>query len=189
MLAVVDNMLFGLLVLLGFPFSGPRRSIDQEPNVVDATDETIRRMGAVAYRRCLQLLADHEAARDATQEVMIRMLANRDRIEDPAAWVWRVSTNTCLHVLEKDRRLRFMDPANLPEMAIDPRGEERLDARQTLAKLLDHLDAKARAVFVLVHVDGLTQDEAADVLGLSRRTVGKKVRLIREWMERQEAMP
>jgi RNA polymerase sigma-70 factor, ECF subfamily len=187
MLQLVNHLLVSLLLLLDFPFGGRRRSIRQGADVADERDEELRRMGAVAFRRCLQLLGDREAARDATQEVMIRMLANREHIDSPAAWIWRVSTNTCLHVLEKDRRLRFMDPVDLPEVPDDARGEERLAARQALASLIDRLDEKARGVFALVHVDGLTQEEAAEVLGLSRRTVGKKLTLIRELMEQLEA--
>jgi RNA polymerase sigma-70 factor (ECF subfamily) len=182
-------VLLALILLLGFPFRARRRSGLQGPEVASERDQLIQRTGAVAFRRCLQLLGDREAARDLTQEVMIRMLSHQEEIRDPAAWAWRVSTNLCLNQLEKDRRLRFLDPAEVPEVPDDGRGEERLAARQALARLWERLDQRTRGVFTLVHLDGLTQEEAAGVLGLSRRTVGKKLDLIRERLEELEARP
>ena len=53
--------------------------------------------------------------------------------------------------------------------------ESRLAARQQVISLLDKFDEKTRQVAVYSLLDGMNQEEIASVMGLSRKTVGKKL--------------
>jgi RNA polymerase sigma-70 factor (ECF subfamily) len=44
-----------------------------------------------------------------------------------------------------------------------------------ILKAIDHLPEEAREVFGLIHVQGLAQGEAADVVGVSVRTVQRRL--------------
>jgi RNA polymerase sigma factor (sigma-70 family) len=57
---------------------------------------------------------------------------------------------------------------------------ERLSSRDELEELLERLDDLGRAVFVHLHLDGLTQEEIAQVTGVTRRTIGKGVKQIEQ---------
>jgi len=141
------------------------------------------RFGAVIFRRCVALLHDLEDARDATQEAFVRLVRNAGRLDDPnhtLPWLYRVSTNVCLSRLRVRHRLQYMEPATLPE-AIDPVGfEQRLILNEQLARVVEALDERGQQVFVYAFVDEMLQDEIARVTGLSRRTVGKKIKRVRE---------
>src|SRR5512142_1360611 len=66
-----------------------------------------REYGAVVYRRCLRLLRDREAARDATQEVFVKLLRDMSKLagrETALPWIYRVATNHCLNVRRGARR-------------------------------------------------------------------------------------
>ncbi len=134
-----------------------------------------REYGPVVYRRCVRLLGDRDAARDATQEVFVKLL-RADRLlgdaEDVLPWIYRVTTHHCLDV----RRNRAgpaqggVEQLEVAAGAAAPYPERRL-AQQVLARF----DPTTQAVAVGVLVDGMEREEVAGALGLSRRTVHRKL--------------
>jgi RNA polymerase sigma-70 factor (ECF subfamily) len=138
------------------------------------------------YRRCCKLLGDGAAAQDATQDVFIRFMTEAHRLRPDGGylpWIYRVATNHCLNLLRDDARLTVMEPAALPEPTTDGAIAGFAD-RDLSLRLLRRFDEETRDIAVLALVDGLTQDEVADVLGLSRKTVGKKLRRFLERAQR-----
>lgn len=134
-----------------------------------------REFGPVVYRRCVRLLGDRESARDATQEVFVKLL-REDRLlgedGDVLPWIYRVTTHHCLN-LRRDARGRpapgVADP--LEVVAGDEPYPERRLAQQVLARF----DPTTQAVAVGVLVDGMEREEVAGALGISRRTVHRKL--------------
>lgn len=132
--------------------------------------------GPAIYRRCLRLLQDREAAQDATQEVFGKLMRDLDRVSQlPEAlpWIFRVATNHCLN---ERRNARRRPTGPLPELEL----HTAVDAvaypeRQLAQRVLARFDAETQAVAVGVLVDGLEHDEVARTLGLSARTVSRKL--------------
>ena len=140
-------------------------------------DDAYRRWGGQIYRRCLKLLGDAAAAEDATQEVFVRLMRHADRLAPEGgylAWIYRVATNYCLNALRDGARLEVRDPDALPD-AGDESGAGRFAARELSAQLLRRFDEETQTIAVLSLVDGMSRDEVAEVMGLSRKTVGKKL--------------
>ena len=53
-------------------------------------DDAYRRWGGEIYRRCLKLLGDAAAAKDATQDVFVRLMRHADRLTPDGgylAWI------------------------------------------------------------------------------------------------------
>lgn len=136
-----------------------------------------REFGPVVYRRCLRLLGDKEQARDATQEVFVKLL-REERLSGEGAkvlpWIYRVATRHCLNLRREARQGRWrLDGAGALDVVADPVAPypERRLAQQVLARF----DATTQAVAVAVLVDGMEREEVAGALGLSRRTVHRKL--------------
>lgn len=127
--------------------------------------------GAV-YARALRILRDAEGARDVTQEVFVRCFGNRPSVgagRELLAWLYRVTTNLCLNVI-RDGKLRGRidrDVARWHAAAVPPEGP----SRRALGDLLAGLDARTQAVVIYVHLDGMTHPEAAEMAGVTDRTV------------------
>ena len=139
--------------------------------------ELYHRWGVALYRRCLKLLGDEAAAQDATQEVFLRFIRHADRLvpgDGYLGWIYRVATNHCLNRLRDDRRLALFDPASLPASGTDGAATTLAD-RDLSIKILRRFDEDTQAIAVLSLCDGLSRDEVADVLGISRKTVGRKL--------------
>jgi RNA polymerase sigma-70 factor (ECF subfamily) len=157
-------------------------------------EDLYRAFAPLVLRRCLRLLGHEADAHDATQEVFVQLLVYEDRVtfenrEATLRWLYRVSTNLCLKRLGRGRRVEVRDPARLPEVPLDCSVEGRLLSREALERVLAAVDEKARAVFVHAFLDGMTQEEIADVMGLSRRTVGTKLGALRAVALRLAAEP
>lgn len=136
-----------------------------------------RQWGAALYRRCLKLLGDDAAAQDATQEVFLRLIRQADRLvpgDGYLGWIYRVATNHCLNRLRDDRRLALFDPDNLPVLGTDGAASSLPD-RDLSVRILRRFDDETQTIAVLSLCDGLSRDEVADVLGISRKTVGRKL--------------
>jgi RNA polymerase sigma-70 factor (ECF subfamily) len=138
--------------------------------------ELFERYGPAVYRRCRRLLGDGEAARDATQEVFVQLVRNMPRLEDRETvlpWVYRVATNHCLNVRRSQQRQGLSEGVDL-EVLPSPVATAYPD-RQLAAAVLARFDATTQAIAIGVLVDGMEQQEAAAALGLSTRTVSRKL--------------
>ena len=142
------------------------------------------------YRRCLRLLRDPEAASDATQEVFRKLLVEglKDDPDLVLPWIWRVATNHCLNQRRNAGR-RGEEGLN-PDLDLAPDGETAFPERRVVQKVLERFDEKTQAIAVGVLVDGMEHEEVAGALGISRKTVSRKLEKFlenaRKYLERTQ---
>jgi RNA polymerase sigma-70 factor, ECF subfamily len=147
----------------------------------DRLTNLYRTYGAVIYGRCRFLLHDDADAEDATHETFLRVRGHLDRVSsarEAVFFIYRVATNYCLNQL-RDRKHRAA-PAENPEgqLAAAPSdAEERMADRDLARRLVACAAPRVRSVAWLYHVDGFDQAEVALVLGVSRRTVIKRLQV------------
>jgi RNA polymerase sigma-70 factor (ECF subfamily) len=158
----------------------------QSPSETDEARRTqvtglYRDFGPVVYRRCLRLLGDRAAAQDATQEVFVKLLGNMSKLEERDTvlpWIYRVATNHCLNLLRDASRRGEEAAAENSQALVADNGSGRPDAFvdwELARSVLSRFDGSTQAVAVGVFVDGMNHDEVADALGISRRTVSRKL--------------
>ena len=118
-----------------------------------------------AYRTAYRLLGDRQEAEDVAQEACARACLRWSRLDDPAAWVARVSANLSL-----DRWRRLQTAAKHRAERVDltlPEDARRID----LHRALETLPGRQRQVIVLRYLADLTEDQTAAVLGCAVGTV------------------
>ena len=128
--------------------------------------------GPAIFRRCTRLLKDPAEAEDATQEAFLKVCRYLDRLsegESGLPWVYQIATSVCLNRIRS--RVRS-DRAALKLTAPEPPSlADRLEDRQTAQALLSRFDERTGLIAVYHLVDGMTQEEIAAALGITRRTV------------------
>jgi RNA polymerase sigma-70 factor (ECF subfamily) len=141
-----------------------------------------RRYGPMVLRRCRRLLGDENDALDACQDVFVRVLERRSRLDDryPSSLLYRIATNVCLNRLRDCRR----NPVTHDEVVLYDiaRAEEpgaTSEARLLLTRLFGRHPESSRTIAVLHFVDGLTLEEVAGETGLSVSGVRKRLRALR----------
>jgi RNA polymerase sigma-70 factor (ECF subfamily) len=139
--------------------------------------ELYRTWGPAVYRRCLRILKDPEAAKDATQEVFVKLIRDMAKLEDRETvlpWIYRVATNHCLN--QRRNGSRRGEDFDAPPLELAASADhDTLPDRLLVQSILSRFDATTQTVAVGVLVDGMEQEEVAVVLGLSRRTVARKL--------------
>ena len=133
--------------------------------------------GPFVYRRCMRLLKNPDAASDATQEVFLKLVRDTERLAQHEAivpWMYQVATNHCLNVRRNNVR-RGEERAD-PDLEVASTASASAYPDRVLAQaILSQFDAATQAVAVGVLVDGMEYEEVAEALGISRRTVARKL--------------
>ena len=148
--------------------------------------ELYRQHADVVFRRCLTMLGNQEDAMDAVQEIYLKVLTHREKFRgdaDPTTWIYRITTNHALNLIRSRRAQTTLD--SLP-LSLHPNTcglENQVLNRYILFTILKHLDHRSQAILFLHFVEGLHQEEVANVLGISRRAVVKRLTRIRTDLE------
>jgi RNA polymerase sigma-70 factor (ECF subfamily) len=152
--------------------------------------ELSRRYGPMVLRRCRRLLRDEGDARDACQDVFVRLVERRGWLNEryPSSLLFRMATNVCLNrIRDRGRRPEGYrvdagdgedDQLYRIACAGEPGGQS--DARLLLDRLFGRHPESSRTMAVLHHIDGLTLEEVASVTGMSVSGVRHRLRRLRE---------
>jgi RNA polymerase sigma-70 factor (ECF subfamily) len=141
-----------------------------------ALPEHYRRLLGPIRAKCRRLLGDSSAAEDAAQETFLRFwrsglsVAAQDDARVAMAWLYRTCTRVAIDVL-RDRRRSVPPSPGDQASACGVDTEVALEARSTLARMFTSTPDDEIEVAILCRVDGLTHPEAAEVMGVSERTV------------------
>ncbi len=150
-----------------------QRSSTGRPDV----GEWYRLYGASVYRRILRFYRAQEAE-EVLQEVFLRVLRTADSYRgdsSPVTWLYSVATRHCLNRLRDARRRKeLLTTHGQPGWSREVEDGDP-DARVFLTQLWRELDSDLAMVGVLYFVDGMTHAQIAEVMGVSRRTVGNRV--------------
>ncbi len=132
------------------------------------------------YLRCfppamglaVSLLHDEDDARDAVQEIFLRLWESDTVIDNPQAFVIRSVRNLCLNrIAAADTRERFRRRFPLDETSYSTDIEERHLMVQTAVQSL--LSGRERQVVDKIYAEGLSYKETAERLDVSVSMINK----------------
>lgn len=148
-----------------------------------------RRFGPMVLRRCRQLLRNEDEALDAAQDVFVRLIERRQRLDAryPSSLLYRIATNVCLNkIRDRTRRPESSDEEKLFAIARAEEPGAASDARMLLDRLFNRHPESSRTMAVLHYVDGLTLEQVAEETGLSVSGVRKRLRNLRHTLSEME---
>lgn len=146
-----------------------------------------RRYGPMVLRRCRQLLRNEDEALDACQDVFVRLIEHRSRLnaQYPSSLLYRMATNLCLNrIRDRGRRPEDPDEAQLHAIAVHEEPGGGSYARLLLEWLFARHPESSRTIAVLHYVDGLTLEQVAVESGMSVSGVRKRLNKLRQDMKR-----
>ncbi|SFG76166.1 RNA polymerase sigma-70 factor, ECF subfamily [Desulfotomaculum arcticum] len=147
-----------------------------------AFGELVRRYQNKVYGFTLKMFAAPEDARDAAQEIFIRVfraLPGFNLRSSFATWLYRIATNLCLDLLQRRARDikrqvpledHWQDGSPGPEA--DLLEKERAGA---VKEAVNELPDGYRVVLVLHHYQGLSYKQVSAVMELSEKTVATRI--------------
>lgn len=131
-------------------------------------------------------------ARDAAQETLVKIYRNIHKCSDPRmfrSWVRTITNNTCIDELRRRRKRREESLSRVYET--DDGGEKvwqfesnedgpektllSAEKREAIAKAIDKLPPKYKALIVLRDINGLSYEELSEAVGLTMGTVKSRL--------------
>ena len=161
----------------------------------DKKEEIIERMITLyqlpLLRMCILYLHDEHPAKDAVQETFIKAYQNLDSFREASAektWLTRIAINTCKN-LYRSSWFQHVDRSVTWDHLVQQPAPEKQDANELTLEVM-RLPLKMREVALLCWLQGMTQEEAADMLNITRQAVGNRLnrarRKLRFVMERSD---
>ena len=131
-------------------------------------------------RTAYRLLGRMEDARDAAQEVFLKLLRNRS--ESPrqiGPWLYRVTVTVCNDYYRRRRRITALS-TDWADTSPGPEAIMRTwQTQHILAAALGRLTRREREAVVLRHIEGFSAAETAVILNLEAATVRSRTHTAR----------
>ena len=144
------------------------------------------------YSACYRLLGNIEDARDASQEVFIKLYRNIDKCTNSStykAWIYRIAYNTCVDFLRKKKGkeppISINQQVALDENEIEIQlksdeltPEEKYIQEETkvvVQHAIDKLKETYKPLIVLRDIQGLSYEEIAKVTDIPIGTVKSRI--------------
>ncbi|MFV1883072.1 MAG: RNA polymerase sigma-70 factor [Balneola sp.] len=141
--------------------------------------ELYRTYYPVMLRVAVYILKEEQAAEDAVQEVFLKVWNNPSflsGVEHIKAYLILTTRNLCFDKLKKQKResdhILQLESASHE----DETGNEAI-FREVLEEAVSKLPPKCRLIFSLSRFEGLSNDEIAEYLEISKRTVETQISL------------
>lgn len=138
--------------------------------------DAYRRYGPALLRKCERMLQSRQESEDIVQGLFVDLIQRGEtRLDLP--YLFRAVTNRCINHLrygENRRRLLAQHDVALrgpARLSID----EQVIGLELLLKLMERLDAKHSEALVYRYFDEMGVEEIAELVGASRKTVGKRL--------------
>lgn len=141
-------------------------------------DALYRRHGGVVLRRIRRFYRDPVESEDVLQEVFVRVMDKLSTFRGDSSmttWLYQLTTRHCLNRLRNEGRRREL---LLQEGGVDwsaPTRDASQEREVLFRSLWKVLDEDLVEIGIYYHLDGMTHDEIARIVGVSRRTVGNRL--------------
>lgn len=167
-----------------------QKAQNMDPDAMNALFEECR---DPIYYFALKTVQNADLAEDITQEAMIDIFRNLEKLKDPTAfqaWSREITYRQCLHHIKKTPEtvvsededghsifdtLEEENAAFIPDAAM-----ENEDFRKTVHAMINELPAEQRAALLLFHFDDLSIKEIAQIQGVSENTVKSRLNYARK---------
>lgn len=132
----------------------------------------------LAVRTAVYILKNSSLAEDVAQNVFLKLWGKRNdlaSIENLKSYIARMSHNGALDALKDYSMLVEEDITLVFDEALSETHKEEQSIKSSLETALAALSPKCRLVFSLSRLEGLSNDEIADHLSISIRTVETQI--------------
>ena len=127
------------------------------------------------YRIAFYILENEADARDAVQDLYLKLWNLRDHLElirNPQSYGSLMMKNLCIDRLRKEQRVQSMEPG--PDIAESRQFADDYDAREKLERVLaaiERLPARQRDVMKMYVLEEMSYEEIEEKTGMSNLTL------------------
>ena len=156
----------------------------------DCFDELMKRHHSQALSTAWRLLGSHNSlAEDAVQTAFQKAWENFSQLENPKrlkSWFFQILVNECRAVQRRHKTRKLLRQIFLPSSSVemsDATADHGLQKR--IHNAMAKLSPRQREAFVLVHLEGFTNQEAASAMGSPLGTLKSHLHRATETLRKQ----
>jgi RNA polymerase sigma factor (sigma-70 family) len=138
------------------------------------------------FRAALRVTGNPADAEDVLQTVFLRVLSRRENVEDveqtplTAAYFRRAAVNAAVDLL---RRRQLRAASVYDDQAPHAASEPPMLLKEQLRRAIAALDGEDATLFLLRHVEGLSNEELAVMFGIEKNNVAVRLHRIRQRLQ------
>jgi RNA polymerase sigma-70 factor (ECF subfamily) len=138
---------------------------------------------ALVFRTAYRITGNAADAEDVLQTIFLRLLRHeqRGRLEDQKSYLRRAAVNASLDLVRSRREERAVELEGIPSGVKD---HDAGELKEALRRALGRLTPRSAEVFALRFFEGLSNQEIAGMLGMSRVLVAVIVHRARRQLQR-----
>lgn len=131
-----------------------------------------RRYAGKVFAKCISMLADEGLARDATQDIFIKVLLNLSRFTEQSSfstWIYSITYNYCIDLIRKKKKVPLLFTEDVGKLSKETDAEipdsVLLEMKQgRLEKVLDRLPPGDKAILMMKYIDDMQIRDIASIL-------------------------
>lgn len=150
-----------------------------------------RRYGRKVFAKCITMLSDEGLARDATQDIFVKVLLNLSKFTEQSSfstWVYSITYNYCIDLIRKKKKMPLIfsedvskvskeTEVEIPDSVLLEMKKERLE------KVMDRLPPGDRAILEMKYSEDLSIRDIGEILGKTESAI--KMQILRAKMKSQ----
>lgn len=129
---------------------------------------------------------DYDKASDLSQEIFIKIWKHLDSFKGLSSyktWIYRITVNTCLQLIRKEKKNNTLSIDNTHEQFIEESKNDETEASKSLYKAIGQLNELDRLVIMMV-LEGQHYDDISEVLGIEQTNVRVKIHRIKKRLKK-----
>lgn len=142
-----------------------------------------RRYAGKVFAKCISMLADHGMARDATQDVFIKILLNLSKFTEQSSfstWVYSITYNYCIDLIRKKKKniLLFTEDIGRisKETEIDIPDSVILEMETNrLEKVMSKLPVGDKAILDMKYTEDMSIKQIGEVLNKTESAIKMQI--------------
>lgn len=142
-----------------------------------------RRYAGKVFAKCISMLGDEGLARDATQDIFIKVLLNLSKFTEQSSfstWVYSITYNYCIDLIRKKKKniLLFTEDISrvgkevnedVPDSVILEMETKRLE------KVLERLPPGDKAILDMKYIEDMSIKDIADILNKTESAIKMQI--------------
>ncbi len=142
-----------------------------------------RRYAGKVFAKCISMLSDEGLARDATQDIFIKVLLNLGKFTEQSSfstWVYSITYNFCIDIIRKKKKNILIFSEDVGKISPTTDGEIpdsvilEMETKR-LEKVMEIMPPGDKAILNMKYIDDLQIKEIAEVLSKTESAIKMQI--------------
>lgn len=157
-----------------------RYLVDQNPEYFTTL---YRRYGGKVFAKCITMLGDEGLARDAVQDIFIKVFLNLSRFSEQSSfstWLYSITYNFCIDLIRKKKKIPIQFAEDVGRMSNevveDVPDSVLLEMKQErLEKVLEQMPEGDRLILLMKYMDDMSIKDIADFFSKTESAIKMQI--------------